>query len=134
MKCNFLLKARRISAIICIGCLGTLVLQILETFLDHGWSWYGFWDYWMEDAAWALGVRPITDLCPICFGLLAITGSLLEKLFNAFSDVLFTMTVLMFSNLVDSFAADMRRTTLSSPNPLDPNEVSGASRFYIFCT
>ncbi|XP_035701200.1 uncharacterized protein LOC118433391 [Folsomia candida] len=104
-------KTGRISAAICVGCLGTLVLQICETLLDEGWSWTAFWTYWEDDAAWAFGAPAITDICPTCFGVLALTGSLLEKMLNAFSDVMFTMTVLMWYNLVSSFLDDMMRTT-----------------------
>lgn len=91
--------------------MGTLVLQICETLLDEGWSWTAFWTYWEDDAAWAFGAPAITDICPTCFGVLALTGSLLEKMLNAFSDVMFTMTVLMWYNLVSSFLDDMMRTT-----------------------
>ncbi|OXA62918.1 uncharacterized protein LOC110863165 [Folsomia candida] len=116
-------KTRRISATICMGCLGTLVLQILETFKDQDWSWTGFWGYWMDDAAWAFGAKPLTDICPICFGVLAITGSLLEKLFNAFSDVLFTMTVLMWSNMVNSFYDAMQQTEAAGGATVEPVDV-----------
>lgn len=77
----------------------------------------------MDDAAWAFGAKPLTDICPICFGVLAITGSLLEKLFNAFSDVLFTMTVLMWSNMVNSFYDAMQQTEAAGGATVEPVDV-----------
>jgi hypothetical protein len=87
--------------------LGTLLLQVLETFLDNDWSFSGFWQYWIDDAIWVYGYKPLTDIFPLPLGILSLIGSLFEKLLNAFSDILFTMTVLLFNNIVNSFYADM---------------------------
>src|SRR5689334_17077729 len=120
----FVQQTRKTTLIICVACMTTLLMQIFETLLDNGWTFQGFWQYWMDDAAWAFGAPALTDICPICFGVLALTGSLLEKAMNAFSDVLFTMTVLMFNNLVNTFKRDMLRTTNPEEN-VPPVEVSG---------
>jgi hypothetical protein len=45
---------------------------------------------------------------PWFFTLLSMFSNSLERILNAFSDILFVMTVLMFRNLVNNFRQNLR--------------------------
>jgi hypothetical protein len=56
----------------------------------------------------------LTDTLPSLFVFLNVASTLYEKVLNDFGDILFTMTALLFCNLVSEFHGMMQLSSISN--------------------
>ncbi len=99
----FLIKLQ--ARIILTGCMCTVFMELIELIQNEHWDLPHFYHYKKQESKLLF----INDaIVPWPFILLNVGSTLYEKVLNDFGDILFTLSVLFFNNLVDQFVSVMK--------------------------
>ncbi|OXA58638.1 hypothetical protein Fcan01_07084 [Folsomia candida] len=108
-------RTRLWSTLILMGCMSTVVIKFLEVLQNDGWDLAQFFRRRTEESKIIfLESEDLVEAAPWLFVFLNIGSTLYEKVLNDLGDILFTMSVLFLTNLVDSFVITLRNG--SEPN------------------